>query len=304
MTTIIILTLNSEFKIKKILNKIDFNKYTVLVVDSTSVDSTVSIIQEYPCRLEIIPQTEFNHGATREASRKIINSEITVFLTDDAIPLNNSTIEHLISPILKGEAAVSYARQIPREGANLFESFPREYNYGNEFQLRSMEDINKYGVHTFFTSNSCAAWSNQALDSIGGFKTTLTNEDYFACAELLKKGYKVAYVPKAVVSHSHKYSLKEEFQRMYDTGYVRAERPWVQKIVGSANKTGSKYFQQLIIRLWRDNFLLIPYAFIQTVAKFSGYTIGFFSLKAPKWFKRLCSGQKYYWNSKHYNGIT
>ena len=301
---IIILTLNAEKRISQILHKIDFKKYDVLIVDSSSVDFTVSIAKSFGCKIVIIPQQNFNHGATRENARRLLKNRVVVFLTDDAVPLNSTTIEKLIEPILKGKAVVSYARQIPMENADIFESFPREYNYGNEFQLRSLKDIKQYGVYTFFASNSCAAWSNEALDSIGGFKSTLTNEDYFACAELLNKCYKVAYVPTAVVSHSHNYSLKEEFQRMYDTGYVRAERPWIQKLVGSANKRGSMYFQQFIIKLWFNSPLLIPYAIIQTITKFIGYKLGFASLKFPKYLKKLFSGQKYYWDSKFYKGTT
>ena len=231
-----------------------------------------------------------------------MQTEIVVFFTHDAIPLSRGLVKSLIKPIIKGKAAVSYARQIPRPGSTIFESFPREFNYGEQYQLRSKSDINTYGVYTFFCSNSCAAWSNIALDEVGGFSPTLTNEDYITCAKLLMNKYKVAYVPEAVVTHSHDYTLKQEFQRMYDTGYVRSERLWIQELVGSANKRGSIYFQKLIIKLWRESPLLIPYAIIQTLVKLLGYKIGFRSLKFPEYFKKFFSGQKYYWDSKYYEG--
>jgi rhamnosyltransferase len=297
---IVVLTLNAKNTVAAILDKIDYKKYKVLIIDSSSDDNTVEICQKYNCQINIIDRSEFNHGVTREYARKLTNIDIVVFLTQDAIPANIESIDKLISPLIDGKASVSYGKQISKNSTNIFESFPREYNYGDEFQIRSIRDVDKYGIFTFFCSNSCAAWSNKALVSIGGFKPTLTNEDYFACAELLMNGYKVAYVPEAVVTHSHDYTLKQEFQRMFDTGYVRGERPWIQNTVGNASKRGAGYFIALIKKLALENPLLIPYAFLQTTVKYLGYKIGFNALKFPKEIKKRLSDQKYYWDSKYY----
>jgi rhamnosyltransferase len=298
-TRVVILTLNGEKYIENTLNKIDSSKYSILILDSSSTDDTIKICKRFVCDIKIISRSDFNHGATREMARNLVDTEIVVFLTQDAIPVDN-TIELLITPIQAGRASASYARQIPRTGANIFEAFQRVFNYGSKPQVRSIKNVDKYGVYTFFCSNSCAAWSNTALDKIGGFKPTLTNEDYIACAELLIKGLKVAYVPEAKVIHSHKYSLFDEFRRMFDTGYVRAERPWIQEMVGNASKRGAGYFVALIKKLALENPFLIPYAFLQTTFKYIGYKIGFNALKFPKWLKKSLSGQKYYWTSKYY----
>ncbi len=44
------------------------------------------------------------------------------------------------------------------------------------------------------------------------------------------------------------------------TGYVRAERPWVQDLVGAAESRGQAFFLELIKRLARSSPHLIPYA--------------------------------------------
>ncbi len=300
--SVIVLTLNAKNTIEKIIKKIDFYKFKVIIIDSSSDDNTIEICAKYNCKIEVIKRSDFNHGATREYARKLSNSEIVVFMTHDAIPSNQEVIDKLIKPIKDRIVSVSYARQIPNKRSGILESFPRMYNYNNISHIRSIKDKEKYGVYTFFCSNSCAAWSNSALDEIGGFKNTLTNEDYFACAELLINGYKVAYVSEAVVTHSHKYTLLQEFQRMFDTGYVRAEKPWIQDGVGHASKRGSEYFRALIKKLTIEKPYLIPYAFVHTAIKYLGYKAGYYSINFPSWFKKLCSEQKYYWNSKYYNG--
>jgi len=299
---IVIVTLNAEDEIGNILKVIDFYKYKVLIVDSSSDDNTVEICNKYDCQIKIIDRSDFNHGATREQGRQEIGTDVVIFLTQDAIPANENTFDFLVEPIEKGKATVSYAKQISLNGAGFFESFPREYNYGDNFQIRSLNDVKEYGVYTFFCSDSCSAYNSKDLDQIGGIKPTLTNEDYINCAELLINGNNVAYVPKSKVFHSHKYTLIQEFNRMFDTGYVRAERPSIQKAVGNASKRGAGYFFALIKKLAFENPILIPYAIIQTTVKYIGFIIGFNALRFPKWLKKSLSGQKYYWDSKYYEG--
>jgi rhamnosyltransferase len=247
-----------------------------------------------------IPQHEFNHGATREFARKIVHSDIVVFLTQDAVPVSPDLIEKLLAPLLVDECvAVSYGRQIPHDGADILEAYPREFNYAEESQIRSMSDVDKYGVYTFFCSNSCAAWKNAALDEIGGFKAVLTNEDYFAVADLLQHGYKIAYTPTAVVKHSHKYTLWQEFQRYFDTGYVRAVNPIIQQLVGQAESRGLGFLSGLLSHLWRKKPLWIPYALLQSLVKWLGYRVGFWGKNLPVSIKRRLSQQAYYWDMQN-----
>lgn len=271
-----------------------------LIIDSSSCDATIDLASSLGADVLVIPQADFNHGATREWARKHIDTDIVVFLTQDAIPTSSNLVETLVEPLLCDESiAVSYSRQIPQDEADIFEAFPRIYNYGKEPQIRSIEDIAKYGVYTFFCSNSCAAWKNAALDAIGGFKSVLTNEDYFAVAELLQLGYKIAYVPEAVVKHSHKYTLWQEFQRYFDTGYVRAENPIIQQLVGHAESRGVGFMSKLIEYLWKHKPLLIPYAVLQSCVKWLGYRIGFFGKYLPLIIRRRLSQQVYYWMNQH-----
>ena len=288
---------NSWYSSLKVLPDIQKN---MLLIDSESDDDTVKLARQASIEVVSIKRADFNHGATREMARKYVNADIVIFMTQDAIPSDSLLIERLIEPIIKGDASFSYARQLPRAGADLFESFPRKFNYPPASNLRGIEDTEKYGVYTFFCSDSCAAYLNSALDEIGGFRPTLTNEDYFASARLLNKGHKVAYVAEATVIHSHAYSLVNEFKRYFDTGYVRAENPWVQEIVGQAEGRGKDYFLALVSELVNKSPWLVPYAVLNTFIKFLGYRTGFWLLHAPKWCKKIFSSQAYYWDSKYY----
>lgn len=267
-------------------------RYPTLIIDSSSGDLTLDYARSLGAEVISIPKTEFNHGATREYARHLAPSDIVVFLTQDAIPLSADLIEHLCAPLRQHtEVVVSYGRQLPRDHADIFEAFPRTFNYANEPQIRDITDTAKYGVYTFFCSNSCAAYKNSALDRIGGFKRVLTNEDYFAVADLLQQGFKVAYVPEAMVKHSHAYTLWQEFQRYFDTGLVRAEYPIIQKLVGHAEKRGADMMRQLLTQLYHEQPHLIPYAILQAAVKWLGFRIGFYGRFLPLFVRKGLSQQ-------------
>ena len=247
----------------------------LLVVDSGSTDDTTEILRAYPqVRCLIIPRADFNHGATREMARRELKTDIAVFLTQDVIP-EPGFLAPLIAPLAAGIASVSYARQLPHSGADFFEAFPREFNYTADSNVRALADARHHGVYTFFCSDSCAAYVNASLDVIGGFRPILTNEDYFAVARLMQAGKQIAYVAESRVQHSHRYTMVEEFRRYFDTGYVRAENPWVSELVGQAEGRGAAFARQMLQRLWRDAPWRIPYAVLQTAAKWFGFRAGY-----------------------------
>lgn len=292
-----VLTLQAEKHLRKCLEPIVNSplKPKILVVDSSSTDNTIQIAKELGVDVEIIPRSEFNHGMTREKARRILDTDIVVMMTQDAYPTSEKMLERLVAPLLKKEASISYARQLPHDGADIFESFPRDFNYPPNSHVRSIDDMAKYGVYTFFCSNSCAAYLNSALDEIGGFQHVLFGEDTLATAQLLQRGHKIAYVAEATVKHSHSYTLIQEFQRNFDIGLFRKEYDHLFKISGKAECRGVEFFRGLIKALSKEFRILIPYAYLQTGFKWLGYRLGRASDKAPQWWKRTFSSQKFYW---------
>lgn len=299
---IVVPTLNAEHHLKSCLLPLINSplKPKILVIDSSSGDNTVRIAQELGVETFVISKADFNHGETREQARKMLGTDIVVMVTQDAYASNNQTLEKLIQPIVSGKAAVAYARQIPRKNAGFLESFAREFNYPDSSQLRGIEDMKIYGVYTFFCSDSFAAYSNKALDEIGGFSAVLLGEDTLAVAKLLRADYKIAYVAEALVNHSHGYSIREEFHHYFDTGIARQEyQQWIACDYPDSHR-GIHYAKLMVRHLVKKKPWLLPYAFVQTLAKWIGYRLGSASVKAPVWLKRRLSGQKFYWASNPY----
>jgi rhamnosyltransferase len=89
--------------------------------------------------------------------------------------------------------------------------------------------------------------------------------------------------------------LWQEFQRYFDTGYVRAQNPVIQQLAGQAESRGLGFLAGLISHLWRHKPLLIPYALLQSAFKWLGYRAGFWGKRLPLFLKRRLSQQAYYW---------
>lgn len=270
-------------------------KPRILIIDSSSNDGTVELAQSMGVETQVISQKDFNHGTTRELGRKVLGTDIVVMMTQDAYPKSSTMLEKLVMPLLTKQASVSYARQIPHIGAGYFGSFAREYNYPPTSHVRSLDDVEHFGVYTFFCSNSCAAYLNRGLDEIGGFSEVLFGEDTIALAKLLHKGHRVAYVAEAEVRHSHDYTLKEEFMRHFDIGLSRATFQHLIEKGGKDSKRGKAYAWALIKAIARAKPTFIPYALIQSMVKFLGYKAGKSCVKAPIWIKKSLSSQKYFW---------
>lgn len=271
----------------------------VLVLNSSSQDGTVEEAIRLGAEVLVIPRSEFNHGTSRNVARRHLKTDIVVMMTPDAYGVDEHLIERLTAPIIAKEAAVSYARQIPHDNAGPLEALSRFFNYPEDSFTRGIEDLSRYGVHTFFCSNSCAAWDNHMLDLVGGFPSVLTGEDTLAAAMLLQKGYKIAYVADAVVKHSHDYTIWQEFRRYFDTGYVRKEQRILHDLIqksGRDEKRGSAFLKAQLKEAWKKSPLIMPKIILSNAAKFLGYRIGGLSLNAPLWFKKRLSGQDFYWD--------
>lgn len=272
-------------------------KPRILVIDSSSNDGTLELAKSLQVETLVIPQSTFNHGSTREMARKHLNTDIVVMITQDAYAVSPQMLDLLVQPILSQKASLSYGRQIPHLNAGFLASFAREFNYPPNSHIRGLEDIEKFGVYTFFCSNSCAAYRNQALDEVGGFPAVLFGEDTVVAAKLIYNGHRIAYVAEAEVRHSHDYSLKEEFARHFDIGLSRASINHLLALGGKDSARGKAYTRALFKQLLQSNKRLIPYACAQTLSKWIGYKLGNKCLHAPLWLKRALSSQKGYWKN-------
>ena len=222
--SVIIPTLNAAKTLKELLSAImnqDYPIEDILVVDSSSDDETMQICCRYEgVRVISIPKEEFDHGRTRDMALRQSKSDLIVFLTQDAVPADETFIRKLIAPLSDCSIAVSVGRQLPNQDATRTEALVRNFNYPPVSRIRSAEDIPRLGIKAFFSSDSCAAYRRDVYLQLGGFDYPVkSNEDMFFAARALRNGYRVAYTADASVYHSHNFSIRAQYARNYLQGY-------------------------------------------------------------------------------------
>ena len=238
--SLVIPTLNAESDIEGLLNRIyrqTRRPDEVIVVDSDSSDSTVDFVKTFEwVRLVSIQRFEFNHGLTRDMALRKSTGDIVCFMTQDAVPADDSYIENLIAPILSDDrVAVSSGRQLPKDDARRFEQLVREFNYGPESNVRSQGDVATMGIKAYFATDVCSAYRRSAYIKLGGFGKTDMSEDMLMAAKAINAGYSVAYAADACVHHSHNLTPAEQYRRNYAIGrFLESNR----QIVSCASEVG------------------------------------------------------------------
>ncbi|EIT71949.1 glycosyl transferase family protein [Hydrocarboniphaga effusa AP103] len=273
----------------------------ILIIDSSSRDSTATSFREFGARVVVIPQSEFNHGGTRRLGTDLTApSEFIIFLTQDAIPAHPEAFSKLLAAFANPTVGMAYGRQLPRRTARAIERHARMTNYpASETEIRNFEDRAKLGVKTTFCSNSFAAYRRSSLLDVGGFPQDAPfAEDQITAGKMLLKGWSVAYAGDACVTHSHGYSIAEEFRRYFDIGVFHARNSWLLESFGRAEGEGLRFIGSEMRYLLRHEPWSIAEAVAKTFAKYGAYRLGLVEhLFAPK-IKAHLSMFPAYWQAR------
>jgi len=199
--------------------------YEIFVIDSGSTDRSLEIIKKYDVRLHEIPNEEFGHGKTRNLAAQMSKSTFMVYLTQDAVPVNDVWLQYMLEPFfIDDKIAAVLGKQIPRPDCNI--TVKREVNgvFGNLGPENSIiihrgNSLVNEKLKTdspSFLSDVCAAYRREILIDEIPFKEVAYAEDQAIGQEILDHGYLKAYAPLAKVWHSHDFSVREYFYRKYD----------------------------------------------------------------------------------------
>lgn len=297
--SLIIPTLNGAEELLIILKQISVQTIKVneiIVIDSQSNDKTIQIAKSYGAQVIDIGREEFDHGGTRNLGVKKASGDIVIFMTQDAIPANNETIENLVRPLEQPDVIVSYARQLPKAGANVTDKFLRRHNYPSQSKIKSKLDIPTLGIGAFQSSNVCAAYRRKEFEQLGGFpEPTVSNEDMLFAAKAILAGYRVSYTAETMVFHSHNYNCRQLFKRYFDIGASLDKVP-VIKQVGKAESKGLGFIYNQLKFVYVENGLIsIPAVFLEAVYKYAGYKLGENHRLLPKVLKKHMGLNRGYW---------
>lgn len=276
--SVIVPTLNAGAAIGKLLSKLlsqDIKPLEIIIIDSSSEDNTVDIAKGLGAKTIVIPRHSFNHGKTRNTAAVEATGDILVFVTQDALPMDNTLLNRLTEPLERPEIAAAYGRHIPKDDALPLEVFARHFNYPEIGAIKGMDDLKKYGIKTFFFSDVCSAIKTKPFLKVGMFPEGIkANEDMLISAKLIVNGYKVAYVPEAKVIHSHHYSLLKQFRRYFNIGSSLKGNRWIFNYARPEGEGLRFIKEQIRFVVDQRRSFWIPYIFLESVTKYAGFKIG------------------------------
>lgn len=246
-----------------------------------------------------ILKEEFDHGRTRNFGVTLSESPFFVMMTDDALPKDEKLLEHLLAAFEDKDVGMAYARQLPAEDCGVLESYTRSFNYPEVPMMKSKEELGSMGIKAFFASNVCAAYRREVFDGLSGFvEHAIFNEDMIYARRLIDRGYRIAYVPRACVLHSHNYSGLKQLQRNFDLGVSHAEHPEIFAGL-STESEGIRLVRKTcgyLIRIKKP--LLIIKLIWQSGCKYMGYFLGKHYKKLPRKLVYCCSMNREYWKAE------
>jgi rhamnosyltransferase len=268
----------------------------ILVIDSDSKDNTVAIAQEAGFTVVKISSSVFDYGNTRNIGLSKVNCDIIIFMTQDAILMDNA-ISSIINVFEDENVALAYGRQLPHDNASPIAQHARLFNYKDNSYTYDLDDKDINGIKVAFSSNTFAAYRKTHFNKIGGFSNKINaSEDMHIAAKALVHGYKVSYVAEAVCKHSHNYTPLHEFKRYFDIGVFHQNEPWIIKTFGKLEGEGLKFLLSEILFLCKKKKVhWIPFAILNNLFKFLGYKTGSVYKKLPYKLCILFSACKPYW---------
>jgi len=196
----------------------------VVAVDSGSTDGTVELLGRRGATVLRVPPSQFNHGDTRNQALREVTSEFAVLTVQDALPASSTWLASLVQP-LQDDATLAgtWARQRARDDASRLTSHYLSHWAGAQSEGRVVGPITRaqfsalspHKRHCLCAFDNVCACIRVSIWRQYPFARTRIAEDLEWALTVLQSGYRLAYVPEAVVVHSHDRPASYELHRTY-----------------------------------------------------------------------------------------
>lgn len=251
--------------------QVKINKINYLLTESN--DNSEKILKENKLDFKIIKKENFSHSLTREETALKSNSDILVFITQDVVIEDDNWLYELTKDIDDKDIVACYSRQITKY--NNIEKYTRELNYPDYDIIKSKDSIKELGLKTFFFSDASSAIFTKVFKELNGYdnKNLPISEDMYIAYKIIMNDYKIKYCSKSIVYHSHKFTLKQLYDRYKLTGQFFKQNKYLDKY--GTNKSGGGLAKYILKRAIQDRNIKVLLRFIPDMsARFIGMKMG------------------------------
>ncbi|HNR30003.1 MAG TPA: glycosyltransferase [Candidatus Hydrogenedentes bacterium] len=220
--SIVLLTLDGMPEFERALDMIARQEYPgpveIVHIDSGSTDGTLEVAAKRGLQTHCIRPEEFHHGRTRNLGADLARHDIVVYLSQDAIPANESWLRSLTQAFSERRVAAVFGRQVAPEGVGPLRRYAMEWTYGPEREVRDLAAMPRLTLGSYRFSNANSALRAELVRRHRFDETSPMCEDQAMCRALLHAGHVVVYEPDAAVYHAHERTVWGEFVWAVDNG--------------------------------------------------------------------------------------
>jgi rhamnosyltransferase len=193
----------------------------LLAVDSSSSDASVELLRAQGAHVEVIPQANFRHGATRNRIALRARGEFLVFLSQDALPSGEQFLVDLVRGFEDARTAGICARILPHDDDDLLTrrtvlSQPEAGELPQSFELAESDGLWNLPARRrlqLLAFNDVASAIRADVFRDIPFPDVSFGEDVAWAARALSAGWRLRFEPRALVWHAHRYSPRQAFAR-------------------------------------------------------------------------------------------
>lgn len=258
---------------KSILKQKNVDLKNIMYIVTKSNDNTINILKSMNATYKEIEPKDFSHSLTREKAAFDSDADIVVFITQDVKIIRDDWLYYLTKDINEGTVDACYSRQLCDN--NTIEKYTRECNYPEISKIVSKEDIPELGLKTFFFSDASSAIKRDIFVKLKGYdqKKLVISEDMYIAYKLIMNGYKIKYCAQSEVIHSHRFTLKQYYNRYKDTGKFFRENSYLNDY--KVNQAGGSMAIYVLKRALQDKNFSVLVNFLPNMAtRFIGMKMG------------------------------
>jgi glycosyltransferase involved in cell wall biosynthesis len=236
----------------------------IVVIDNLSQDSTISLARDFGAT-KIKSIRNYSPGRALNFGIEQTSGEIVVILSAHCIPIDEYWLENLILPFVNHQIAATYGRQLPlpftvdNDKSDLYAVFR------NESQIQNSDG---------FMNNANSAIRRSIWEQFK-FNESITNvEDRVWGAEIVARGFKIAYISQAGVFHHN--GMHKSGERSNQTSTVNVLETMIfkekQNELQQYRKLFEKSFLPIVIVNKEENVTQI----LEALKEFTGYATNYF----------------------------
>jgi glycosyltransferase involved in cell wall biosynthesis len=176
----------------------------IIVVDSGSTDSTLSIVGRYPIKVVTIEPEEFSFGRSLNIGYQNTTNDIIVNASAHVYPIYETWLEKLTAPFANPEIALTYGMQRGNQVTKLSEQ---------QIFRQLFPDQVESAPPAPFCNNANTAVRRSLWEKFPYDEKLTGLEDIEWAKQATEAGYKIEYVPEAGIVHVHEEDRKQIYNR-------------------------------------------------------------------------------------------